>query len=187
MAGRGNPFSREFSTGDSSERSGFHNPTPEENREHLYAVGNEVVNDLRRHTRAYVKKLGGLPIIPDLPRREYKKKDRPIAEDSVLVGDWEELVETVLQEVVLPLNQEGPETPHGSPAHTPVGSPPHSPARLMAGVNANQPPNPPNPPPAWRARSPLNLTPPLHDLPESFENMLPKFDPNEKILVDDHL
>ena len=81
---------------------------------------------------------------------------------------------------MLPLNQESPETPHTSPAHTPVGSPPHSPPRLMAGVNAN-------PPPAWRARSPLNLTPPLHDLPQAFDKMLPKFDPNEKILVDDHL
>ena len=89
MAGRGNPFSREFSTGDNSERSGFHNPIPEENIEHLYAVGNEVVNDRRRHTWAYVKNLGGFPIIPDLPRREYKKKDRPIAEDSMLVGDWD--------------------------------------------------------------------------------------------------
>ena len=102
----------------------------------------------------------------------------------MLVGDWEELVEKTLQEVVLPLNQEGPDTPYRSSTHTLVGSPPHSPPLLMAGV---QPPNPPNPPPAWRARSPLNLTPPLHDLPQSFENMLPKFDPNEKILVDDHL
>ena len=148
MAGRGNPFSRESSTGDSFERSRFHNPIPEENREHLYAVGNEVVNDLRRHTQAYVKKLGGFPIIPDFPRREYKKKDRPVTEDSMLVGYWEELVETALQEVVLPLNQEGPDTPHSSPAHTHVCSPPHSLARLMACVNANQPPNPPNPPPA---------------------------------------
>ena len=66
------------------------------NREHLYSIGNEVVNDPRRHTRAYVKKIGGFPIIPELPRREYKRKDRPIVEDSVLVGDWEELVETAL-------------------------------------------------------------------------------------------
>ena len=57
----------------------------------------------------------------------------------------------------------------------------------MANINANQPPNPPNPPPIWRARSPLNLAPPLHDLPQAFEKMLPKFDPSEKILVDDHL
>ena len=153
MAGQGNPFSRDYSTGNSFESSGLHNPILEErNREHLYYIGNKVVNDLRRHTKEYVNKIGGLPIIPELPRREYKRKDRPILEDSVLVEDWEELVETALQEFVLPLNQEGLDTPHSSPAHTPIFSPPHSPPRLMAGVNANQPPNPPNPPPAWRAR-----------------------------------
>ena len=103
MAGRENPFSRDYSTGNSSESSVFHNPIPKEgSREHLYFVNNEVVNDLRRHTREYVKNIGGLPIIPESPRREYKRKDRPILEDSVLVGDWEELVETALQEVVLP-------------------------------------------------------------------------------------
>ena len=101
MAGQGNPFSRDYSTGNSSESSVFHNPIPEEGgREHLYSVDNEVVNDLRRHTRAYIKNIGGLPIIPELPRREYKRKDRSILEDSVLVGDWEELVETALQEVI---------------------------------------------------------------------------------------
>ena len=102
MAGRGNPFSQDYSTGDSSENSLFPNPIPEEKgKEHLYFIDNEVVNHLRRHTRAHVKKIGGFPIIPELPRREYKRKDRPILEDSVLVGDWEELVETALQEVVL--------------------------------------------------------------------------------------
>ena len=55
-----------------------------------------MIDDLRRHTRAYVKKIGGLPIIPDFPKREYKRRDRPILEDSVLVGDLEELVETTL-------------------------------------------------------------------------------------------
>ena len=64
--------------------------------EHLFSIDNEVVNNLRRHTRAYVKKIGGLPIIHVLPRREYKKKDRPILADAVLVGDFEELVETAL-------------------------------------------------------------------------------------------
>ena len=53
----------------------------------------------------------------------------------------------------------------------------------MANVNANQPPLPP----AWRARTPLNLTPPLHDLPQAFDKMLPKFEPSEGVLVDDHL
>ena len=53
----------------------------------------------------------------------------------------------------------------------------------MAGINVNQP----KPLPAWRARSPLNLTPPLHNLPHTFEKLLPKFDPNERTAVDDHL
>ena len=56
----------------------------------------------------------------------------------------------------------------------------------MAGVNTNYP-NPPNTPLAWKAKSPLNLTPPFHDLPQDFEKLLPKFDTNEKIVVDDHL
>ena len=100
MAGRGNPFPRNYSTSDSFESSSFSNLIPEENIEHFYSMDNEVINDLRRHTRAYVKSIGGLPIIPYLPRREYKKKDCPILEDSVLVGDLDELVEKALQEVV---------------------------------------------------------------------------------------
>ena len=97
MAGRGNPFPRNYSTSDSFESSSFANMNPKEKwKEHLYSVDNKVVNDLRRHTRAYVKSIGGLPTIPDLPRREYKKKDRPILEDLVLVGDLEELAETAL-------------------------------------------------------------------------------------------
>ena len=53
----------------------------------------------------------------------------------------------------------------------------------MANVNANQPP----PPPAWRDRSPLNLTPPLHAMPQNLDKSLPKFEPYEGIFVDDHL
>ena len=93
----------------------------------------------------------------------------------------EELVGTALQEVVQPLKQISPGTPYGSPFQTPILSPPHF--SLMAGINVNHP----NPPPTWKARSPLNLTPPLHNLPQAFEKLLPKFDPDEKISVDDHL
>ena len=48
--------------------------------------------------------------------------------------------------------------------------------------NANQPINP-NPPPAWRARKPLNLAPPLHALPHNAEKALPKFDLGKGISV----
>ena len=96
MASRGNPFPRNNSTSDSFESSLFPDPNTEENREHLFVVDNQVLNDLRRHTQAYVKSIGGLPNIPNLLRREYKKKDHPILEDLVLVGDLEELVEVAL-------------------------------------------------------------------------------------------
>ena len=86
MAGQGNPFPQNYSTSDNFESSSFPNPIPEEKgKENLYSVNNEVVNDMRRHIRAYVQIIGGLPIIPYLPRREYKKKYRPILEDAVLV------------------------------------------------------------------------------------------------------
>ena len=75
----------------------FPNPIPEEKgKEFLYPVDNEVVDDLRRITRAYAKNIGGLSIIPALHRREYRKKDCPVLEDVVLVEDFEELVETAL-------------------------------------------------------------------------------------------
>ena len=97
MGGQGNLFSRDYSTSDSSESSLFPNPTPEEKgKDNLYFVDNELVDDLRRNTRAYEKKIRGLPIIPVLPRREYQKKDHPKLEDSVLVEDFEELVEAAL-------------------------------------------------------------------------------------------
>ena len=53
----------------------------------------------------------------------------------------------------------------------------------MAGINVNQP----NPLPAWREKTPLNLTPPLHNLPQAFDKLLPKFDPAKRIAIDDHL
>ena len=59
MAGQGNPFPQSYSTSDSFQISLFPDPNTEENREHLFSVDNQVVNDLRRHTRAYVKSIGG--------------------------------------------------------------------------------------------------------------------------------
>ena len=72
MAGRGIPLPRNHSIGDSSESFLLHKPTPEDkDKGYLYLVDNEVVDDLRRITREYVKTIGGLPIISILPRREY--------------------------------------------------------------------------------------------------------------------
>ena len=138
MDGRGNSFSLDYSTYDSSETSFPQKPTPEEKgKGYIYPIDNEVVDYLRRITRAYAKIIGGLPIIYVLPRREYQKKDHPQLEDSMLVEDLEELVETAFQEVVQPLDQLGPDSPHCPPFQTPVQSPPHTLLRIMANVNEN--------------------------------------------------
>ena len=90
MAGQGNSFSWEFPSGDSFETSIPQRPTPKEKGTgYLYPIDNEVVDDLRRITRVYAKKIGGLPIILILPRREFRNKDRPQLEDSVLLEDLE--------------------------------------------------------------------------------------------------
>ena len=116
MAGRGNLFSQDNSTSDSFETSLPQKSTLEEKgKGYLYHIDKEVVEYLRRITMAYAKKIGGLPIIPTLPRREYRKKYHPQLEDSVLVEYIEELVETSLQEVVQPINQLGQNSPHCSP------------------------------------------------------------------------
>ena len=121
MAGRGSSLPLNHSTGDSSESILFHKSTPEyKEKGYLYPVNNEVVDDLRRITRAYAKKIGGLPIISVLPRREYQKKDRPKLEDSMLVEDLEELVEAALQEVDQPLNQLDLDTTYCSLVRTPT-------------------------------------------------------------------
>ena len=53
----------------------------------------------------------------------------------------------------------------------------------------NVPPNSnqPNPPPAWRSKTPLNLAPSLHAFPQDVDKSLPKFDPGKEISMDDHL
>ena len=113
MAGRVNSFPREHSTNHSSEINFPKRPSPEKKvTENIYPIDNEMVDDLRKITREYAKKIGGFPIIPAFPGREFCKKDHPYCEDSVLVEDFEELVETTLQETVQPLNQLGSDSPH---------------------------------------------------------------------------
>ena len=106
------------------------------------------------------------------------------------MGNWEELVNFSLQEIVQPLDQLGPDSMVFSPFQSPLQSliqyPPQSPRTIMAGnapPNANQP----NPPPSWRARTPFNLAAPLHALPQNVDKSLPKFYPRKGISVDDHL
>ena len=96
MDGLGNPFSKDHFTSDSSKTSFPKDSIPEgrvnpelESPEHLYPVCFEVVNDLRRITRSYVKNLGGLPNIPNLPRRQSHRRVLVYIGNLVLVGNLE--------------------------------------------------------------------------------------------------
>ena len=62
--------------------------------------------------------------IPDLPRRQARIRERSYTEDLVLVGDFEELVDLTLQEIVQPLDQLGPDSHACSPFRTPIQSRP---------------------------------------------------------------
>ena len=111
MDGRGKLFPRKHSTSNSLEANFPKRPSPEgkvktksHDTEYLYPISNKVVDHLIRITRSYAKNLGGLPNIPALPRRQVHKKERPFLEYSLLVGDFEELVDLTLQEIVQPLN-----------------------------------------------------------------------------------
>ena len=77
----------------------------------MYVVPFEEVDHFRRHTRSYVKKLGGLKAILVLPRRQAHKKAISYNQYSILVENLEELVDLSRQEIIQPLDQLGPESP----------------------------------------------------------------------------
>ena len=123
MDGRGSSLSQNHSIGDSSKMRLRQKHAPEEKgKGYLYPIDKKVFNDLKIITKAYAKKIGGLPIISVLPRREYQKKDHRQLEDSVLVEYLEEMVEAALQEVDQPLDQLDPDSPYCSPFQTPIQS-----------------------------------------------------------------
>ena len=125
MAGRGNLIFRDDYTRTTSEntfpedfipefKEQEHTGSGEEESERLYVVPFEEVDQFRRHTRSYVKKIGGLKVNPALPRRNTSKKVPSYTKDSILVENLEELVDLSIQEIIQPLDQLGPESPAAS-------------------------------------------------------------------------
>ena len=138
MVGKGNSFSRNYSTSDNPKTSFPEERINPEIVEHLYQVPFEVVDHFRIYTRLYVKKLGGLQTILELPRRGDYRRTPTYIEDSILVGNLEELVNLSLQQIVQPLDQLGPDSLYCSIFQSPIHCPPQSHPQIMAGnVNAN--------------------------------------------------
>ena len=80
-----NSFVRKYSTGTTSEMTFLEDfvieteeqemvISEEEDIEPLYAILFEEIDHFQRHTRYYIRKLGGLKVIPALPRRRAPKK-----------------------------------------------------------------------------------------------------------------
>ena len=89
MVGWGNSFPRSYSTSDSFESSLFPDPNTEENREHFFSVDNQVVNDLRRHTRAYVKRaLEGYPLSLIYPEENTRRNTVPYWKIQCWLDIW---------------------------------------------------------------------------------------------------
>ena len=141
----------------------------------LYTVPFEEIDQFQRHTRSYIKKLGGLKVIHALSKRQDPKKAISYTQDLVLVENLEELLYFSLQETPHPLYQLGSKSPT---TQVFLHSAPQYPPQFMVTI-VNQP--------TWRARTPLKLATPLHDLPKYPEQVLPKFDPRKGISVEDHI
>ena len=97
-----------------------------------------------RHARSYIKKIGGLKVIPTLLRSPASKKVPSYTRDSILVEKLEEWVDLSIQEIVHPLDQLDPESPVVSIFSQSLAQ---YPPRIMDDVNQ----------PTWRERTPLNL------------------------------
>ena len=104
MDGQGNLFPREHSTGDSlklifprylvlKEKLNL-SQTLQSN---FILSPKKVVDNLIRITKSYEKELGGLSNILNPPRRQASRREFPSIEDSILVGDFQELVDLTLQ------------------------------------------------------------------------------------------
>ena len=92
MAGKGNPFDRDYSTSDNPETSFPEVRINRQTAEDLYQVPFKVVDHFRRQTRSYTRNLGGLQTILELPRRGASKIIPTYTKYLVLVGNLEELV-----------------------------------------------------------------------------------------------
>jgi hypothetical protein len=91
----------------------FHGATgsPETHSETWYQIPYEGFIETRRITHAYAKFIGKLPITSKLPQRGVACINQPSNKSNVLLDYVEDLIETSLQDVPVPLSQ----IPHNPP------------------------------------------------------------------------
>ena len=72
--------------------------------EPLYLIPKTEVNQLRRHTRAYLKSLGQIPVIYQIPRsRLYQRRTQPYGDGETLTSNIDDLIIYTISEICQPI------------------------------------------------------------------------------------
>jgi hypothetical protein len=90
---------------DSKPNFGSASGSPEIHTETWFHIPQEELHETRRITRAYAKLLGKLPTTSELPRRKVTHVERPNTDPDFYVDSVDDLIETTLQEVPVPLSR----------------------------------------------------------------------------------
>ncbi|CAF4256402.1 unnamed protein product, partial [Adineta steineri] len=179
--------------------------------EPIFLVPNNKVNQLRRHTRAYLKSIGQIPAIYQIPRaRSSQRRTRPYGENETLAATIDDLIidticlikdpietiehqgETIFPNFLyfpeedsnfqdFPEVEEGGSGPPEPPENNTTGATPTYP-RPNFTLIATMAANRP-----WLATDVIAVPGAQHALPKHPEKLLLKFDPDNDITPKDHI
>ena len=177
----------------------------------MFLVLNNEVNQLCRHTRAYLKSLGQIPAIYQISRaRSSQRRTQPYDENETLDANIDDLIIDTISEIKdsiatienqeatefpnfldfpegdsnyqdFPKAEEGGSGPLEPPENNTTCPTPTSPRpnfSFLATMAANRP---------WLAADAIVVPRAQHPLPKHHEKLLPKFDPDNDITVEDHI
>ena len=73
-------------------------------KELLYLISKIEVNQLRHHTRAYLKSLGQIPIIYEIPRSQFsQRRTQPYSDSETLTSTIDDLIIDSISEIHQPI------------------------------------------------------------------------------------
>ena len=74
--------------------------------EPLYLISKTEVNQLRHHTRAYLKSLGQIPIIYQIPRSRFsQRRTQPYGDGETLTSNIDDLIIDTISEIHQPITE----------------------------------------------------------------------------------
>jgi hypothetical protein len=177
----------------------------------VFLVPKNEVNQLRRHTRAYLKSIGQIPTIYQIPRaRSSQKRTRPYGENETHAATIDDLILDAFSEIRDPIAtiehqektrftnfldfpeedsnfqdfpeaEEGGSRPPEPPENNTTAATPTSP-RPTFNFIATMAINRP-----WLAMDAIAVPKSQHPLPKHPKKLFPKFDPDNDITPEDHI